>query len=178
MENKIEVEIRSFISKERYEELIEFFKNNSDKTKEDFEETHYLESSKDIRIQKNNSFSKIWLKKGKIHDDYREEIEVNFEKDDFNKISKIFSEIGHQPKIKWFRYRNEFIWDEIKVCLDYTKAYGYIIELEKISTEQEKEKTLEELKEKLKELNIELTPKEEFNNKFEYYKNNWRELLK
>ncbi len=176
MTNNIEVEIRSFISKEEYEKLLNFFIENSEKIKEDTEETHYLESNEDIRIQKNNFGSKIWLKKGKIHDDYREEIEIKFEKNDFDKLSKIFSEIGHKPKIKWFRHRNEFNWNGIRVCLDYTKAYGYIIELEKISTEEEKEKILSELKQKLKELNIELTSKEEFNDKFEHYKNNWRTL--
>lgn len=33
-----------------------------------------------------------------------------------------------------------------------------------------------DLKDKLKELGIELTPKEEFDKKFEYYKKNWRQL--
>ena len=42
MEN-IEVEIRSFISKEKYEELLEFFKQNAELVKEDFQETHYFD---------------------------------------------------------------------------------------------------------------------------------------
>jgi len=62
--------------------------------------------------------------------------------------------------------------------MDYTKGYGYIIEIEKVCSEKEKDKTLELLKEKMQELKIPLTPKEEFNKKYEYYKKNWRRLIK
>ncbi len=60
--------------------------------------------------------------------------------------------------------------------LDYTKGYCYIIELEKMSEEDNKEKILEELKTKLNSLNIPLTPKEEFSRKYEDYKENWQEF--
>jgi predicted adenylyl cyclase CyaB len=177
MEN-IEVEIRSFISKEKYEELLNFFKENSEQIKEDNQETHYFNCEQDLRIQKNNQGSKIWLKKGKIHDDAREEIEIFTKEDKFENLGKLFNNLGHEVEIKWLRKRNQFNWNEIKVCLDYTKGYGYIIELEKMSSEENKEKILEELKQKLKELNIPLTSKEEFEKKFKEYKENWRELIK
>ena len=177
MEEKIEVEIRSFITKEKYEELLEFFKQNAEFVKEDFQETHYFDCEQDLRIQKNNKGSKIWLKKGKIHDDAREEIEIFTQEDKFEDLGKLFNNLGHNVEIKWLRKRKQFNWSEIKVCLDYTKGYGYIIELEKISDEENKEKVLEELKQKLNELNIPLTSKEEFENKYNYYKEHWRELI-
>ncbi len=177
MPKNIEVEIRSFITKGKYNELLEFFNQNAELTKEDFQETHYFDCEQDLRIQKNNSGSKIWLKKGQLHDDAREEIEIKTNKNDFENLQKLFKTLGHNIEIKWLRNRNQFNWQEIKVCLDYTKGYGYIIELEKMSNEEEKEKTLEELKQKLQELNIPLTSKQEFENKFQYYKENWRELI-
>ena len=61
--------------------------------------------------------------------------------------------------------------------LDYTKGYGYIIELERISSEKEKEKIFEMLKKKLIKLNVNLTPKEEFDRKYKYYKKNWKKLV-
>jgi predicted adenylyl cyclase CyaB len=173
----IEVEIRSFISKEKYEELLEFFNRNATIEKEDTQETHYFDCEQDLRIQKNNFGSKIWMKKGKIHDDYREEIEVYTKGDDFEKIKSLFENLGHKTQIIWLRDRKQFKWKGIKVCLDYTKGYGYIIELEKIGSNENKEEILQELKQKLKELNIELTPKEDFENQYEYYKENWRELI-
>ena len=176
-EKKIEVEVRSFISKEQYEHLLEFFKENAKLVKEDFQETHYFDCEQDLRIQKNNFGSKIWLKKGKLHDDFREETEIKINKEDFDKAREIFNSLGLCTEIKWLRDRKQFNWNGIKVCLDYTKGYGHIIELEKISSEEEKEKTLEELKQKLDELKIPLTPKEDFENKFNYYKENWRNLI-
>lgn len=178
IEENIEVEIRSFITREKYEELLEFFNNNSEKVKEDYQETFYFDSNQDLRTQKSNSHAKIWLKKGKIHDEFREEIEVKFSKDDFEKANKIFEAIGLNIKIKFYRLRNQFDWNNIKVCLDCTKGYGYIIELEKLTTNQEKERILEELKQKLNQLNIPLTPKQDFEDKFEFYKNNWKDLIK
>jgi len=89
----IEVEIRSFLTKERYEELIEFFKENAKFVSEDEQETIYFDSENDVRIQKNNYFSKVWTKKGVIHDDTREEIEIKCDKEDFDKLLQIFESL-------------------------------------------------------------------------------------
>ncbi len=177
MSENIEVEIRSFISIEQYVKLLNFFKTNAEFVKEDFQETHYFDSEQDLRIQKNNFGSKIWMKKGKIHDDAREEIEIKTKNEDFENLRKLFDNLGYGVNIKWLRERKQFSWNGIKVCLDYTKGYGYIIELEKIGSEENKEKILEELKQKMNELNIPLTSKEEFNEKYNFYKENWRDLI-
>ena len=60
--------------------------------------------------------------------------------------------------------------------LDYTKGYGYIIEFEKMSTEENKETTLNLLKEKFQTLNLPISPKEDFNKKYIHYKENWKTL--
>ena len=174
----IEVELRSFISEEQYRKLLEFFNKNAKFLKEDYQETYYFDGKEDLRIQKNNFFSKIWMKKGRIHDDMREEIEVRFDKDDFDRLEKLFLSLGFNIKIKWFRTRHEFDWDNISVCLDYTKGYGYIIELEILTNDNDKEKALSKIKEKLGSLNIAVTPREEFEKQFKYYEQNWRELIK
>ena len=173
----IEVEVRSFISKERYYELLKFFNQTATLVKEDFQETHYFDCEQDLRIQKNKFGSKIWMKKGKIHDDFREEVEIKTKPEDFDNLGKLFNNLGHGVEIKWLRDRKQFDWNGIKVCLDFTKGYGYIIELEKIGTDENKEELHKELQEKLKELNIPLTTKEEFNAQYEYYKSNWKRLI-
>ena len=174
----IEIEVRAFITQEKYQTLLEFFKQNSELVKEDLQETHYLDCEQDIRIQKNNFDTKIWMKKGKIHDDAREEIEIRLNKESFENMKEIFCSAGLATKIKWIRDRKQFNWNKIKVCLDYTKGYGYVLELEKIGSEENKEIILEELKQKMNELNIVITPKEEFDAKYNYYKENWRALIK
>lgn len=172
------MEIRSLITKEQYEELLDLFKKNAKLEKEDYQETYYYDSLQDLRIQKNNFFSKIWMKLGKLHDEAREEIEIKAPKEDFEKLEKIFSSLGFEVRVKWFRKRKEFNWGDIKVCLDYTKGYGYIIELEKIAEESEKIEIAEMLKKKMSGLGINITPKEDFDKKYQDYKQNWKELIK
>lgn len=178
MPNKnIEVEIRSFITEEQHNRLLLFFSENAQFVKEDLQETHYFDCPEDIRIQKNNKGGKIWMKKGQIHDDSREEIEIFLDNEGVDKIAEILSSIGLRTEIKWIRNRKQFNWQGIKVCLDHTKGYGYIIELEKMETEENKEQALWELEKKAKELNINLTSKEEFEKRFQHYKQNWRTIL-
>ena len=164
----IEAEIRSFITKEQYESLLDYFSKNGKLIKEDEQETHYFDTKEDLRIQKNNFYSKIWMKRGLLHDEEREEIEIKTNKEDFDKLQKIFAAAGHNVKIKWFRKRHEFSWQDISVCLDFTKGYGYIIELEKMCSEEDKVAAIEMLKKKLSSLNIELSKREEFDQKFKF----------
>ncbi len=173
----VEIEIRSFISEEKYEELLKFLHQNATFVSKDYQETYYFDSKEDIRIQRNNFYSKIWMKKGKIHDEAREEIEIRFSREDFEKLEKLFLAVGLNVQIKWFRNRHTFKWEEVDVMLDYTKGYGHIIELEQVTDGEEKEKTLEGLKQKLASLSIHLTPKEEFEQKYTYYKEHWREFV-
>ncbi len=178
-EKNIEVELRSFISKEKYEELLNFFMESALLKEEDSQETHYLNSEIDLRIQKNKTGTRIWMKRGKIHDDARKETEiVTGEKEDFDKLKDIFSSLGLGTEIVWIRDRKQFEWEGVTVCLDYTKGYGYILEFEKMSTEEEKDENLKELTQKFKRLEINITPKEEFSEKYDHYKQNWRELIK
>jgi len=174
----IEVELRSFISKEQHTKLLAFFTANGTLINQDEQETHYFDCPEDLRIQKNNTGAKIWLKKGKLHDEAREEIEIPTIAEDFDQLQKLFTTLGYNVDIKWFRTRHTFQWKGINAMVDYTKGYGYILELERISTEKDKDKARLELYTLMKELNITITPREEFDKKFKEYKNNWRALIK
>lgn len=175
--NNIEVEVRSFITEKQYNELLDKFKKEAVFKGEDNQVTHYFDANQDLRIQKNDNFSKIWLKKGAIHDDQREEFELRLAKEDFEKAEQIFKALGYDIQIKWLRTRNSFKWNDIEVAIDSTKGYGCIIELEKMSSEENKDRDLQYLKSKMQELDITITPKEEFSKKYEHYKENWRQLI-
>src|SRR3989338_549360 len=142
----IEVELRTFLTKEKYAELLEFFNRNGSFMSTEKQETHYLNTSEDLRIQKNEFFAKI---------------------------ENICTTIGLTPKIKWYRTRITFAWEGISVMIDDTKGYGYILELEKMSTEEKKEQDLSLLKKKLQQLQIPLSTKEEFEQKFKDYEQKW-----
>jgi predicted adenylyl cyclase CyaB len=173
----IECEIRTFLTPEQYEQLAGRLKKEAEFLGEDDQVTYYFDAPEDLRIQKNDHYSKVWLKKGAIHDEHREEIEVKYDKDDFEKLEQLFAALGYGVTIKWFRKRLSFRWGDIDVALDHTKGYGYILELEKMATEEDKEQTVAYLKQKLGELGIPPTPKEEFDKKYQHYKDHWQELV-
>ena len=175
--NNIEVEIRSFITVEKYLELLALLHKEGTFLDEDDQETYYFNAEHDLRIQRNNNYSKIWLKKGKLHDEHREEIEIKFAKDNFEILEKLFLALGYSTQIKWFRKRHTFSWQGILVMLDYTKGYGYIVELEKMSNPEEKEIIVTLLKEKLSSLGISPTSREDFDAKYNHYKENWKKLV-
>jgi len=175
----IEVEVRSFIDEEEFNKLLEFFRKNAKFLKDDFQVTVYFSGDKDLRVQKNRFFSKLWLKKGKIHDDVREEIEVEFKREEFGKLLEILNELGLKVEIVWLRKRKEFQWNGIKVYLDDTEGYGKIIEIETyVEKENETEKKRDELISKLRSLGIKISERNEFEKKFEWYKRNWKRLLR
>ena len=174
----IEVEIRSFISVEQYNSLQHLFAREGKFLEEDEQETQYLQTSEDIRIQQNKSSAKIIIKQGKVHDESREETEIICPAAEFKKLEKLFSALNIPARIKWSRTRHKYEWQGITICLDYTKGYGYILELEKMTSPELKEETIILLKEKLGVLGIPLTPREEFEQKFKHYEQNWKELVK
>lgn len=176
MAEVVEAEVRSFVSEAEFRRLLEFFRANAKLVREDEQETHYFDGPADVRIQQSRGFSKIWMKGGRMHEDAREEVEVVVDRDDFPKLQKIFEALGHKVKIKWFRQRNMFLWEGITVCLDFTRGYGHIIELEKLCPAEEKQASLELLGRKMEELGISPTPKEVFDRKFKEYESNWRVL--
>ncbi len=55
----IEVEVRSLITEEQYKRLMERFKKEAVFVGEDEQVTYYFDSEQDLRIQKNNNFSKV-----------------------------------------------------------------------------------------------------------------------
>ncbi|MEK6812588.1 MAG: CYTH domain-containing protein [Nanoarchaeota archaeon] len=171
------VEVRSFLTKKQFTNLLTFFTTHATPVQEDDQETFYFSGDADLRIQRNSFYSKVWLKKGKMHDAHREEIEIRFQREDFPLLEQLFLTLGFEVSIKWFRKRSTFKWKDMTVCLDFTKGYGYIIELEKMVSSDEKESTHQYLKEQLQSLEISLTPREEFEQRFQHYKDHWKTLI-
>lgn len=173
----IEAEIRSLVTKEQFAQLYALFHEQGTFINTDEQETYYFQADHDLRIQRNSYFAKIVLKQGKVHDEAREELEIKVDRDQFDQMESLFLALGYPVKIKWFRTRHTFDWNDIKVMLDYTKGYGYIIELEKMCEEKDKDAALAELKAKLALLNISLTERAIFDEKFKDYELNWKQLI-
>jgi len=173
----IEIEVRSFITSNQYKDLEKKLDKIARFLGKVNEETVYC-GKESIRIRRDDNSSWLILKSGKIHDDFRDELKIQFKKVDFEKLKEVFERLGFNVEVAWFRKRKIYDWQGVKVFLDDTKGYGKIIELEKIGKEDEERKIHEKLKEKLKSLGVKITPRKVFEKKFKYYKNNWRKILK
>jgi|SRR3989344_220140 len=172
-----EVELRSFITKEKYDELLAFFHKQAQFLTEDEQTTYYFDAPVDLRLQQNKAHCKLIIKKGAIHDEVKEEFEVPFAHDDFKRVHELLLALGYKVSVQWLRKRLAFRWEDVLVTLDDTKGYGLILELEKQCGTGEKDKVLELLAAKLGFLGITLTPKQEFDEKFVEYKKNWKTLI-
>lgn len=173
----IEVEVRSFIDEQEYEWLLQFLNNNAKFVEKDFQVTVYFKGL-DLRVQRASNSSKLWFKGGRIHDIAREEVEVKFAQEDFEKLIKLLRSLGFDVEVVWIRHRLVFILEGVKVCLDDTEGYGKIVELEHCSNAGEDFERIEKmLVEKLRKLGIKATERKEFEEKFAWYKQNWRDLI-
>jgi len=173
----VECELRSFIDAAKLAELDARFRAEGEYLGEERQETHYFDCAQDLRIQRSDNGAKLWLKRGALHDDAREEIEIRCGREDFPKLGEVFGELGYGVEIKWFRHRRRYSWRGVKATLDSTKGYGDILELESLVSDGEREAALVRLRGLMAELGIEPTSKEEFKKRFEHYKENWKEMV-
>ncbi len=172
----IEAELRSILNERAYKELAGFFAQHAELRGASYQETHYLRGKYDLRIQRNDAYAKVWLKKGTMHDEAREEIEVRCGTNDFPALEELFGILGFVPTIKWFRWRREYDWQGTTVCLDYSRGYGYMLELERMCALREKEQELARLRRQMARLGVRPATKEELDKKFAYYARHWQRL--
>ena len=171
-----EVEVRTFITNEDYDRLLRFFKENAEYRGRREEETLYFDCDHDIRLRRTGDEVKVMFKKGETHDEIREGFEVNISPEHFDTMLEIFQGFGWNISIKWKRRREVFSWKGFRVLVDDSEGYGKILEIGKKDA-KDKEKTLEQIKELLKELKVPETLKDTFRQKYEWYSRNWQRLL-
>jgi predicted adenylyl cyclase CyaB len=178
MSAQIEVEVRSFITDQQYAAIRTRLDREFEFRKELNETTVYFAGEKDLRMRKNEDGAFVILKEGKIHDDYRKEFEIGLKPEDFDCMAKLFSSLGYEIEIEWRRRRREYHKWGMKVLLDDTAGYQEILELEKMAEEGREEAVHAELAQIMQGFGIEdITSKEEFDRKYEDYKQNWKGLI-
>jgi predicted adenylyl cyclase CyaB len=170
---KIEVEVRSFISAKKYRELDEFFMNQGVFLGEDIQETIYFSAPVDLRVQKNKTGTKVWVKQGAMHDESREELEIWCQMQDYSTLLTLFEWLGFRRVVGWWRKRKSFQWQGVLVALDYTKKYGHILELEK-SVTRHQDLALAKIQSLFNDLKISPTPKKEFEKRYKDYIREWQ----
>ena len=177
----IEVELRSFLTEQQYTVLLERFRSDAESLGVDEQETYYMvpaaESGAlpvDLRIQQNTKGAKIWMKLGKMHDTAREEIEIPCARDDFAKLRQLFTTLGYRVGVPFYRTRHHFRWEGIDVMVDFTKGYGYVLELERQTDAAGADAALSQLEQRMRALGFSPVTKDEFDARLAEYLAHWK----
>lgn len=175
--NNIEVEVRAFVSEAEFNRLKNFFDKNAKFLNRHKDETIYFDKDGKVRLRKETRRSYFICKSGKIHDKHREEFEIDINKSDFVSGQKMLEALNKPPIVKWQRERLVWQYQGIKVCLDKTKGYGRLFELEVLVSPKEEEGAYNKILKIFKKLKITPTPKEKIQKHYNYYLKNWRKLI-
>ncbi len=179
MSKNIEVEVRSFITDEQYGSIRQRLDRDGVFVRELDEVTVYFTGERDLRMRRNATEAFVILKEGQLHDAWRKEFEIPIQREDFDDMVELLRGLGFEIEIEWHRRRREYEKDGMKLLLDDTAGYGKIIELEALAEETGAAAAHARLEGELAELGVaELTSKEEFGRRFEYYKENWKTLIR
>lgn len=165
-----EVEKRTFISKEKYEELARFFKEKADHYNSKKQIITQYRTDTDFRIveEKNGIFFRLYAN----HLD-REKLIITLDKKERDSIMKMFRALGMTIDVKWYRRRIEFSYQDYQVTLDKTFRYGFVISVSKLVQEEDIAEEMRQLDSLFEQFRIPMTSPEQFNSQYHYYNLNW-----
>jgi adenylate cyclase class IV len=167
-----EIEIKSLLTKEKYEELQQNLPLKFKKINEDTITTTRFKP-KDIRIRYSEKIAEMVIKDGDPTTISRKETTINLKsKEDCHKMIEILRELGYKQDPEWTKKKEEFLLkknnQEYTLSLQNILNFAYILEAE-IITEEHNEEHIKVLKQILKELDCEVIEPKEFKEKIEEY---------
>lgn len=170
----MKVEKRTFISKEKYDQLVAFLDQNSVKKKREYQIVNTFRSDHDFRIIVTKHYIKLNLKKnGRTSEEYNVMINPIYHQD----LIGIYQNLGMVITLKRYRIRNQYIYQNLFITVDDVHKYGYVLRV--MAEDQETGTKAEEaLTSFLKQQAVTLLPSSEFNERFTTYRLNWPEFTK
>ena len=165
------VEKRTFINQLKYKELKSYFEENS-KEKKDFNQIIYkYKSDVDFRFVFDHELAFLRLRGSFYASD---DLVVPVALKDVKTMKLLLKSLGMHIDIKWFRHRAIYQYQNYTVTLDETYHYGYVVSIAKeISNIKEQPTAYEELEQVFRQLQIPITTKEQFNDRYKFYKISW-----
>lgn len=131
----IEVELRGFLTSDKYTYLLEFFKRHGSGLEDDSKTAHYFRYDQGIlKIvdEKSQGKYKLSLKEG---DEYKslgmKETEIYLKsRSDYNTAFDLLESLGFVVKSTIEQQRTNVIYKEVQFALKYTVSWGYHFEAE------------------------------------------------
>ncbi|MEK7170815.1 MAG: hypothetical protein AAB774_00725 [Patescibacteria group bacterium] len=93
-----------------------------------------------------------------------------------DELDELVLKSGFSHQAKWSREKTDYAYRGAEVTISFSPGYGYVAEFEKIITEPKlADKTKAELRQMMKELEVEELPQDRLARMFDYYNANWQE---
>lgn len=172
-----EIEYKFVLKPKDKTRLEKYLKKNKAKLtkKETQDNWYYVASGKnDLRIRRNDKEAFLILKRGWMHSDCRDEIEVKVERSDFKRLDEIFISLGYKYDTKWYRKRLEYKLTDFNITLDFNAGYGWVTEIEKIIRTGSEKKAKQDILNFAKEIGIKPASQSLFDKMYKFYKKNWQ----
>ncbi len=150
LDKNIEVELRALIDEKQFIELNRFLAKNGKYLGEDHKDSHFFILPNKLlkvtdNISKNNAKITLKLQEIGIGSDF-EEIDVNFSREDADKIIKIFKLLGFTNHMYSYQNRHNYLYKNVEFAIKYTQSWGFHCEMEiMVNNKKEVTKALKEM---------------------------------
>lgn len=95
---------------------------------------------------------------------------------DLQELDNILLSSGLSYQAKWSREREQYLLDEVTICLDKNSGYGYLAEFESVVSRHDLiEKTKNRLYKLMEEFQLQELQQDRLERMFSYYNQNWRD---
>jgi predicted adenylyl cyclase CyaB len=172
-----EVELKFLLSSKDKTALQNFLQaQNAQLVKREIQENWYYatQGDTDLRIRRTDTKAFLILKKGWMHNENREEVEVEVKREAFELLDTILRSLGYDYDTKWYRERTEYILDNFTITLDFNAGYGWVAEIEQVVPAGKEDQAREAIVQLARRIGLKPTPKEIFDKMYQHYKKNWQ----
>lgn len=136
MKSNFEIEYRSKVSFDKYNELLIYLDENAQVLGQDDKNVFFfLLEDKLLKVSDNKSqgTAKITLKLNTIGNGATfEEIEFNIQTEDVKDAVRLFKTLGYVNVQESFQIRKNYIYEDVEIAMKYSETWGYHLELEKV----------------------------------------------
>lgn len=164
------VEKRTFINKEKYEELMNLFKQANASMSKINQVIYKYKSDLDFRLIFDKEKAVLRLR-GMSGEDGDKIVHVRPE--EIVTLVSMLRHLGMYEEIKWYRVRTTIKHQGYFITMDETYQYGYVASIAREVPVEQREQAVQELEQLFQQLNVPITTKEQFNDRYKYYKMKW-----
>lgn len=166
----IVVEKRTFINKDKYEQLMTLFKEKNIPMNKVNQVIYKYKSDLDFRLIYDSEKAILRLR-GVPGEDGEKIVHIALQ--EVPVFTQMLRYLGMYEEMKWYRVRTTIPFQKYLITMDETYQYGYVASIAKEVPIEQREQAMQELEQLFQQLQIPITTKEQFNDRYKYYQLKW-----